>query len=131
MCAHALASENMDLQVVGCMDQTRLRYEIETKTKKFILEIVKIRRSPYAHFNFTNLRINMDVLSPMHIYIYMCSESISTHSALPVHWHLATITCNPPPITRRNVRRKTGPPSPSSAWPRHSAPAPHAWSLGG
>ena len=31
----------------------------------FILEIVKIRRSPYAHFNFTNLRINTDVLSPM------------------------------------------------------------------
>ena len=26
--AHALASENMDLQVVGCMDQTRLRNEI-------------------------------------------------------------------------------------------------------
>ena len=30
MCAHALASENMDLQVVGCMDWTRLRNEIET-----------------------------------------------------------------------------------------------------
>ena len=29
--AHALASENMDLQVVGCMDRTRLRNEIETK----------------------------------------------------------------------------------------------------
>ena len=68
MRAHALASENMDLQVVGCMDQTRLQNEIETKIYifiLFILEIVKIRRSPYAHFNFTNLRINTDVLSPM------------------------------------------------------------------
>ena len=45
-----------------------LRNEIETKILfliLFILEIVKIRRSPYAHFNFTNLRINTDVLSPM------------------------------------------------------------------
>ena len=46
--------------------------QIEERNKKknikkilFILEIVKIRRSPYAHFNFTNLRINTDVLSPM------------------------------------------------------------------
>ena len=31
----------------------------------FILEIVKIRRSLYAHFNFMNLRIYTDVLSPM------------------------------------------------------------------
>ena len=63
-----LASENMDLQVVGCMDRTRLQNKIETK-KYFIilftLEIVKIRRSPYAHFNFTTLHINTDVLSPM------------------------------------------------------------------
>ena len=98
MCVHALASENMDLQVVGCMDQTRLRYEIKTKTKKFILEIVKIRRSPYVHFNFTNLRINMDILSPMHIYICICAGSPSAHTP-PYQCtpHLATITCNPPP----------------------------------
>ena len=51
--------------MVGCMDRTRLRNEIETKIYIFILEIVKIRRSPYADFNFTNLRINTDVLSPM------------------------------------------------------------------
>ena len=64
--AHALASENMDLQVVGCMDWTRLRNKIETIFLFFfILEIFKIRRSLYAHFNFTNLRINTDVLSPM------------------------------------------------------------------
>ena len=61
-----LASENMDLQVVGCMDRTRLQNEIETKIDFFILEVVKIRRSPYARFNFTNLRINTDVLSPMY-----------------------------------------------------------------
>ena len=65
MRVHALASENLDLQVVRCMDRTRLWNEIETKIYFFILEIVKIRRSPYAHFNFMNLRINTDVLSPM------------------------------------------------------------------
>ena len=131
MCAHALASENMDLQVDGCMDQTRLRYEIKTKTKKIILEIVKIQRSLYAHFNFTNLRINMDVLSPMHIYIYVYVQGVHQHTLRPTSalltWRQSHAT-PPPPITRRNVRRKTGPPSPSSAWPRHSAPAPHAWS---
>ena len=37
----------------------------------FILEIVKIRRSPYAHFNFTNLRINTDVLSPMLLRMFL------------------------------------------------------------
>ena len=65
MCAH-FASENMDLQVVRCMDRTRLRNKIETKNIIiFNLEIVKIWRSLYEHFNFTNLRINTDILSPM------------------------------------------------------------------
>ena len=35
MRAHVLASENMDLQVVRCMDRTRLRNEIETKINIF------------------------------------------------------------------------------------------------
>ena len=39
----------------------------------FILEIVKIRRSPYAHFN---LRINTDVLSPM--YLCFCARMALT-----------------------------------------------------
>ena len=47
------------------MDWTRLQNKIETKIYIFILEIFKIRRSPDAHFSFTNLRINTDVLSPM------------------------------------------------------------------
>ena len=45
-----------------------MRNEIKTKLFfliLFVLEIVKIWKSPYAHFNFTNLCINTDVLSPM------------------------------------------------------------------
>jgi len=47
---------------------TRLWNEIEFFYifNVFILEIVKIWRSPYAHFNFMNLHINTDVLLPMH-----------------------------------------------------------------
>ena len=53
-----LASENMDLQVVGSMDRTRLRNEITPKKKKkkilFILEIVSVctfhfYASPYKY----------------------------------------------------------------------------------
>ena len=42
MRAHALASENIDLQVVGSMDRTRLRNKIETKIYIFILFILEI-----------------------------------------------------------------------------------------
>ena len=47
----------------------------------FILEIVKIRRSLYAHFNFTNLRINTDILSPMQI-IYSANFVCCLHHLL-------------------------------------------------
>ena len=41
--------------------------ERKRKKKKnlFVLEIVKRRKSPYTHFNLTNLRINTDIISPM------------------------------------------------------------------
>ena len=91
MRAHALASENMDLQVVGYMDRIRLWNEIETFFFffiLFILEIVKIRRSPHAHFNFTNLCINTDVLSPIHTH----TTHTHTHTLHAIHTHTHTHT---------------------------------------
>ena len=87
--AHALASKNMDLQVVGyiwigpdCGTKSKQKYIL------FILGIVKIQRSPYAHLSFTNLRINTDVLSPMSYNCFSCSAigSFKRTSAACCHW---------------------------------------------
>ena len=76
----------MDLLVLGCMDQTKSWNETVVFVLFLflnILEIVKLRRSPYPHHNFMNLGINTEVFSPM--YMLASSDAHHTTSGLCIH----------------------------------------------